>query len=110
MTKVAPDRFEILERVEPTSTEPGGELYALLQKESRTFGIGGVAGPLCTPGYSDNRMTRAAGIPTFGFFPLLPEEIVRQHGPNERITVRSLVQAIRVLYDVVRGFSAGRGG
>ncbi|MBO4360084.1 MAG: M20/M25/M40 family metallo-hydrolase [Eubacteriaceae bacterium] len=55
-----------------------------------------------TPGFSDNRFLRRAGIPTAGFFPLDLENPLRGiHGPGEYISLSSLRTAYRVMSRVI---------
>ncbi|MHB8928226.1 MAG: M20 family metallopeptidase [Bacillota bacterium] len=90
------ERLEVFECVEPTSSEPKGPLYSALQAEIRSSWDGVPAAPVCTPGYSDNRRLRAAGVPTYGFFAISAETVARQHRRDEHIEVDQLRQAIQV--------------
>ena len=54
--------------------------------------------PCITPGYSDNRWFRKAGIPTAGFFPLdIRNSLAGIHGANEYISEASLALAYRTV-------------
>lgn len=97
----------LLEETEPTASPVGGPLWEAIAAAVPGEGLGTAAAPFCTPGFSDNRLTRAAGIPTYGFFPVPAEELVRQHQPDERVRVSSLTQATRLLWSVVRRFCTG---
>lgn len=60
--------------------------------------------PCVTPGYSDNRFFRRAGIPTAGFFPLEPKNSLGGiHGANEYISEASLELAYRVMSRALEG-------
>ena len=51
-----------------------------------------------TPGFSDNRFFRRAGVPTVGFFPVrIDNSLGGIHGPNEYISISSLRTAYRVI-------------
>lgn len=104
----APEQVEVLERIEATSSEPHGPLYDAVQAGVRAAMPGALVAPFWTPGRSDNGRTRARSIPTYGFFCLPAEEVIRQHCPNERIAVRSLEEAVRVGFGVVSGFLTGK--
>ncbi len=57
--------------------------------------------PVVSPGFSDNRHFRGAGIPVLGFFPLDERNsITGIHGYQEYISVDSLELAYRVLYGI----------
>lgn len=58
--------------------------------------------PFITPGFSDNRYFRQAGIDTLGFFPLAPDNPISGiHGPDECLTMASLHLACHTLYQLV---------
>ena len=58
--------------------------------------------PCITPGYSDNRWFRRAGIPVVGFFPLDAKNSLNGiHGANEYISESSLSLAYRVMTRVL---------
>jgi len=60
--------------------------------------------PTVTPGKSDNRLFRERGIPTAGFFPLIPSDSPSGiHGANEYISTASLDMAYSVIKDAVTG-------
>ncbi len=67
--------------------------------------------PLVTRGHSDNRHFRMRGIPTLGFFPLIPGNSVSGcHGDNEYIAVESLHFAEEVLESTILGLKEAVGG
>ena len=54
--------------------------------------------PCITPGYSDNRWFRKAGIPVAGFFPLdIRNSLAGIHGANEYVSEASLALAYRTV-------------
>jgi len=86
---VSPLRTELLEHVEAT-----------LAAETD----GGVVLPMISPGFTDNRIYRAAGVPAVGFIPVLltTEELGGVHGHDERISTANLRLGTRLLLDLVR--------
>lgn len=67
--------------------------------------------PLVTRGYSDNRCFRIRGIPTLGFFPLLPgNSLSGCHHENEYISIKSLHFAEEVLESMLMEFKEAIGG
>lgn len=87
----------LVEFHEPPSESPlGGEAFAAVEEVIATCRPGAIPLPTVTPGFSDNRFLRRRGVPTYGFFPFLRLETARrQHGPNERLPLRELEEAIR---------------
>ncbi len=60
--------------------------------------------PCITPGTSDNRWFRRAGVPVVGFFPLDPlNPLGGIHGDDERISEASLALAYRTMTRVLEG-------
>ena len=101
---LSPRELEVLERLEPAGSPPEGPLYDTLRWQIGSSWDGAPAAPFCTPGHSDNRRLRAAGIPTYGFFPIPAETVVRQHRHDERLEVDQLRRAIEVSSSLVRRF------
>ncbi len=63
--------------------------------------------PCITPGDSDNRWFRKAGVPVVGFFPLdLRNPLGGIHGANECISEASLLLAYRTMTRILDGFCA----
>lgn len=59
--------------------------------------------PFLSPGATDARYLRPRGTIVYGFDPMLPGElVVRAHGIDEHITIKSLEFGMRVLDEVVR--------
>ena len=57
--------------------------------------------PVITPGYSDNRYFRRAGIPVIGFFPFDVKDHIWMHTANEYISLDTLKLAYEVMGRVV---------
>lgn len=53
--------------------------------------------PVITPGYSDNRYFRKAGIPVIGFFPFDVRDHIWMHSANEYISIDTLKLAYEVM-------------
>ncbi|MBK6662342.1 MAG: M20/M25/M40 family metallo-hydrolase [Thermoflexaceae bacterium] len=60
--------------------------------------------PELTSGFTDSRIYRLRGVPSYGFVPCLvkPEDLSGIHGHNERISVENLKLGVQVMYEVVR--------
>jgi len=60
--------------------------------------------PEMTSGFTDSRITRLRGIPSYGFVPCLvdPEDLAGIHGHNEHISVENIRLGLQVLYEVVK--------
>lgn len=65
--------------------------------------------PVMTPGYSDNRLFRSAGIETYGFFPVfLTNSIAGIHGKDEYICREGLRRAVSVLQGLLQHISQNK--
>lgn len=63
--------------------------------------------PVITPGYSDNRYFRRAGIPVIGFFPFDVRDHIWMHTANEYISLDTLKLAYEVMGRVVERICMG---
>lgn len=65
--------------------------------------------PEMTSGFTDSRIFRLRGVPSYGFVPCLvdPEDLAGIHGHNERISIENVRLGLQVLYEVVRRLAAG---
>lgn len=104
--RIAPEAFA--EDAWPRISAPGPDhagyprLYRMvdriLQKQNPSY----ACLPFITPGYSDNRYFRQAGIDTLGFFPLAPDNPISGiHGVDECLTMASLHLACQTLFQLV---------
>jgi len=65
--------------------------------------------PTMLPGYTDGKYLNPAGVPTYGVSGLFEDaEGNYIHGLNERISVQSLMEGRRFLYEVVKLYADGR--
>lgn len=65
--------------------------------------------PCITPGYSDNRFFRSAGVPVAGFFPLdINNSLGGIHGRNEYISEDSLDLACRLMSRILENLTLQR--
>ncbi len=65
--------------------------------------------PTMLPGYTDGKYLNPAGVPTYGLSGMFEDaEGNRNHGLNERMSVRSLMEGRRFLYEVVKLYADGK--
>ena len=65
--------------------------------------------PTMLPGYTDGKYLNPAGVPTYGLSGLFEDaEGNYEHGLNERMRVRSLMEGRRFLYEVVKLYADGK--
>lgn len=84
----------------PSRLDP--ELMALLVRVTERHWPGVPVIPTMSPGASDGRFLRAAGIPTYGVSGLFHDVAdVRAHGRDERIAVQSFDEALAFTWDLV---------
>jgi len=101
------DKLEWTEisKVDATESPLNNQLYNYIQISLSKFFSNHKIIPHITPGYSDSRFFRQLGIPTYGFFPLLPDApLTSQHGDNESLPFVTLRKAIEILFDIVTRF------
>ena len=90
---------------QPTESPVDTDLAEAIRRSLARHAPGAHAIPYLVPGATDSRFLRPRGAVAYGFCPLLPGEDVRTiHGHDERIGVRSIEFALRVLWDVVTDF------
>jgi len=91
---------------DPSAMNP--ELLAAIEKLSPKFWPGVAAVPAMTPGATDGRYLRNAGIPTYGHSGLAADIFdVRAHGKDERVSVQALFEGEEYLYELVKLLSGG---
>ena len=67
--------------------------------------------PFITTGATDLRYFRNLGITSYGFFPaaIAVEDVLRMHGKNERISIKSLQEGLDGTYEIVKFLSTVTG-
>jgi acetylornithine deacetylase/succinyl-diaminopimelate desuccinylase-like protein len=84
------------------------ELLAAVEKLSAKFWPGVPVMPTMTPGATDGRFLRAAGIPTYGHSGMATDIFdVRAHGKDERVGVQAMFEGEEYLYELVKALSGG---
>lgn len=78
-----------------------GRFGKLFEEALKVSVPGAVLMPVITPGYSDNRYFRKAGIPVIGFFPFDVKDYIWMHTANEYISLDTLKLAYEVMGRVV---------
>ncbi len=78
--------------------------YRTLSETLMHVGPTGVVTPYLTPGATDSRFFRQAGMQAYGFMPLLlsTKELRRIHGIDERVAVQNLRWGIGIVYETLR--------
>jgi acetylornithine deacetylase/succinyl-diaminopimelate desuccinylase-like protein len=103
---VADDRvtFEVINRFEGAESPMDVEFTHVVRDVISELVEGASLAPELTSGFTDSRIYRKRGVPSYGFVPCLvpPEELAGIHGHNERISVENLRLGMQVLYEVVR--------
>jgi len=101
--------FEILQIQEPSESPIETPLYSAIANTLRDFEPGCGVTPVLMTGGTDSRYFRKMGSVCYGFHPRLPEAmygkiITREHGIDERISVKDLIFGTSVLYETIRRF------
>ena len=88
----------------PSSTET--DFYRNLAKTLQAVDPASLVIPYLTPGATDSRFFRRAGMQAYGFLPMLlnAEELSRIHGVNERVSTANLCWGIQVVVETLRKF------
>lgn len=80
------------------------EFFRALADTLRSLGPPGVILPYLTPGATDSRFFRQAGMQAYGFMPMLLDshELSRIHGIDERISTANLRWGIQVVFETLQ--------
>jgi acetylornithine deacetylase/succinyl-diaminopimelate desuccinylase-like protein len=99
--KVMPEVEEtpIVHAPSPVDTD----FYCALAQALQTIGPPGLITPYLTPGTTDSRFFRRAGIKAYGFMPMLldVQELARIHGVDERVATSNLCWGIQVVLETL---------
>ena len=101
--------YEILQIQEPSESTIETPLYSAITNTLRDFDQGCGVTPVLMTGGTDSRYFRERGGVCYGFHPRRPEAmygkiITREHGIDERISIKDLIFGISVLYETIRRF------
>jgi acetylornithine deacetylase/succinyl-diaminopimelate desuccinylase-like protein len=89
---------------ERAPSERNEELWSAIEGTAAQFWPGAPVVSVMTPGSTDGRVLRDAGIPTFGHTGLASGES-RAHGKDERVAVASFLESGEYLYRLVKRLS-----
>jgi len=80
------------------------QLYRMLVDTLLEENPGGQVVPYLTPGATDSRFFRAAGMKAYGFMPMLLDstELSRIHGIDERVSIANLEFGIRTVFNTLQ--------
>jgi acetylornithine deacetylase/succinyl-diaminopimelate desuccinylase-like protein len=86
------------------SSDSATEFFHTLADTLLTLGPRGLVTPYLTPGATDSRFFRRAGMKAYGFMPMLldNQELSRIHGVDERISTANLRFGIQVVFETLR--------
>ena len=88
-------------------SEVYGRFGQLFEEALKASAPEAVLMPVITPGYSDNRYFRRAGMPVIGFFPFDVRDHIWMHTANEYISLDTLKLAYEVMGRVVERICMG---
>lgn len=85
----------------PTSSQTG--FFQTLAQTLQTLGPPGLIVPYLTPGATDSRFFRRAGMKAYGFVPMLldHQELGRIHGIDERVSAANLRWGMQVVFETL---------
>jgi acetylornithine deacetylase/succinyl-diaminopimelate desuccinylase-like protein len=80
------------------------DFYRALAETLRAIGPPGPVIPYLTPGATDSRYFRRAGMKAYGFMPMLldNQELSRVHGIDERISTANLRWGTQVVFETLK--------
>jgi acetylornithine deacetylase/succinyl-diaminopimelate desuccinylase-like protein len=80
------------------------DFYRALAETLRRLGPPGWVTPYLTPGATDSRFFRRAGMKAYGFMPMLldTQELSRVHGIDERISTANLRFGVQVVFETLQ--------
>jgi acetylornithine deacetylase/succinyl-diaminopimelate desuccinylase-like protein len=85
-------------------SDSASEFFRTLADTLLMLGPPGLVTPYLTPGATDSRFFRRAGMKAYGFMPMLldNQELSRIHGVDERISTANLRFGIQVVFETLR--------
>jgi acetylornithine deacetylase/succinyl-diaminopimelate desuccinylase-like protein len=104
---LADDRISVSHPNQPATSAPSAidqGLLSEIEKTAAEFWPGVPVVSTMTPGSTDGRHLRNAGIPTYGHSGVASEE-ERAHGKDERVAVKSFLDSTEYLYRLVKRLS-----
>jgi acetylornithine deacetylase/succinyl-diaminopimelate desuccinylase-like protein len=101
--------FEVVQAQEPSESPVETPLFKTMVKVLRDFDPNCKVTPILMTGGTDSRYFRERGSTCYGFQPRLAEMqynkiFTREHGIDERISIRDLVFGTSVLYETIKKF------
>jgi acetylornithine deacetylase/succinyl-diaminopimelate desuccinylase-like protein len=109
---VADERIAVKQEPADTGSDPSPlmkELQDAIRKVASQFWPGAPLIPVMNSGGTDGRFLRNAGIPTYGHSGLAGESSDnRNHGRDERVSVKSFREGQEYLYQLVKVLAGGR--
>jgi len=101
--------YEIIQIQEPSESPIETPLYNAITNTLRNYDPGCGVTPVLMTGGTDSRFFRKMGSVCYGFHPRSSEEmygkiITREHGIDERISIKDLIFGTSVLYDTIKRF------
>ncbi len=83
---------------------PNTNFFRVLTQTLQSTGPPGMVIPYVTPGTTDSRFFRRAGMNAYGFMPMLLDtnELSRIHGLDERVSTANLRWGIRVVFEALQ--------
>jgi acetylornithine deacetylase/succinyl-diaminopimelate desuccinylase-like protein len=88
----------------PSPTPADTPFYSALYQTIRELDPQAQVAPYLTPGATDSRFFRAAGMKAYGFMPVLltDGELGRIHGIDERISIENLRRGIQLVFETLK--------
>ncbi len=104
------DNSPVLDGITAPSPQLSPEIFGPIESVANEIWPGVPVIPGIVPGASDGRFLNAAGIPTFGASGVFRDPDGNGvHGLNERLRVKSLLDARTFLYRLIKRYTAGKG-
>ncbi|MDG1989893.1 MAG: M20/M25/M40 family metallo-hydrolase [Dehalococcoidia bacterium] len=96
----------IIEKVFSSSTKTSSvdnEIFSSIQQSIKSVIPDALVAPYITTGFTDSRVFRRIGVPSYGFIPILVNKTDLRgiHGLDEKISIDNLLLGIKILYDLV---------
>jgi acetylornithine deacetylase/succinyl-diaminopimelate desuccinylase-like protein len=90
------------------ASTPHSPLFRAIEEVAARQPTPGLVVPRMIGGFTDAHWFRELGIVAYGFVPraLTADEARRVHGPDERVSIETLTESIRLTIDLVRTFDA----
>ena len=103
-------RWEVIAEATANRSPVDDPLYEAIASYAVEGDPDAAAGPILSVGFTDSLHVRPLGVHAYGYVPVavLPEDVERMHGHDERVPTEQLTEGLRRLFSIVVAFAGER--